>query len=119
MSIQLEHVTFDAADAAGLAAFWSGVFERPVDAEGNEFFATVGRAEPALSPVLMFIQVPEERAGKNRLHLDLASSDWSAEVDRLVGLGAKRLNEYDEYGAHWVTLADPEGNLFDVAEIRA
>ena len=66
----------------------------------------------------MFIQVPEERAAKNRLHLDLASADWSAEVDRVVGLGAKRVGEFDEYGAHWVTLADPEGNVFDLAEIR-
>ena len=66
----------------------------------------------------MFIQVPEERVGKNRLHLDLATADWAAEVDRLVGLGAKRLSEYDEYGTHWITLADPEGNVFDLAEIR-
>ena len=67
---------------------------------------------------LMFIQVPEKPTVKNRLHLDLATRNWSAEIDRLVGLGAKRLNEYDEYGAHWVTLSDPEGNLFDLAEIR-
>jgi hypothetical protein len=30
----------------------------------------------------------------------------------------KRVGEFDEYGAHWVTLADPEGNVFDLAEIR-
>ena len=40
----------------------------------------------------------------------------AAEIDRLVGLGAKRLDEHTEYGAHWITLADPEGNVFDVAE---
>ncbi|MFC0628982.1 VOC family protein [Kribbella deserti] len=119
MSIHLEHVTFDAANAADLAAFWGGVFERPVDADATQYFATVGRTDGGLSPVLMFIQVPEERAGKNRLHLDLATTNWPAEIDRLVDLGAKRLGEYDEYGAHWVTLADPEGNLFDLAEIRA
>jgi len=118
MAVHLEHVTFDATDAAALAAFWAQVFERPVDAEGNEFFATVGRDGATLSPVLMFLQVPEERAGKNRLHLDLASRDWAAEVDRLVGLGAKRVGEFDEYGSHWVTLADPDGNVFDLAEIR-
>ena len=116
MTVTLEHVTFDCADATGLAGFWAQVLEQPVDAGGNEFFATVNKGGDA--PALMFIQVPEERAGKNRLHLDLASADWAAEVDRIVGLGAKRLGEYDEYGAHWVTLADPEGNVFDLAEIR-
>jgi hypothetical protein len=116
MAVSVESVTFDCADAAALAGFWAGVVGKPVDADGNEFFATVGRQDDGLT--LMFAKVPEERAGKNRLHLDLASREWSAEVDRIVGLGAKRSGEYDEYGVHWVTLADPEGNLFDVAEIR-
>ena len=43
---------------------------------------------------------------------------FETEVDRLVGLGAKRLDEYDEYAVHWITFADPEGNLFDLAELR-
>jgi hypothetical protein len=116
MSITLEHVTFDCADATALATFWAAVLEQQVDAGGNEFFATVNKSGDG--PALMFIQVPEGRSGKNRLHLDLATAHWAAEIDRLVGLGAKRLDEYDEYGAHWVTLADPEGNLFDLAELR-
>jgi catechol 2,3-dioxygenase-like lactoylglutathione lyase family enzyme len=116
MSISIEHVTFDCTDAPALATFWAGVLEQEVDAGGNQFFATVNKSGDGVA--LMFIQVPEPRTAKNRLHLDLATADWSAEIDRLVGLGAKRLDEYDEYGAHWVTLADPEGNLFDLAEIR-
>jgi hypothetical protein len=117
MSITVEAVSVDCTDAAALAAFWAAVLERQVDDGGNEFFASVGRSEGA-APVLMFLQVPEPRNGKNRLHLDLATRDWAAEVDRLVSLGAKRLDEYDEYGIHWVTLADPEGNVFDLAELR-
>jgi predicted enzyme related to lactoylglutathione lyase len=116
MPIILEHVVFDCADAAALAGFWAQVMSQQVDADGNEFFATVNKGGDG--PALMFTQVPENRAGKNRLHLDLATADWAAEVDRIVGLGAKRVGEYDEYGAHWVTLADPEGNVFDLAEIR-
>jgi predicted enzyme related to lactoylglutathione lyase len=114
MSVTLESIAFDSADAAALATFWAGVFSTEVDAEANEFFATVNRA--ATGPTLMFLQVPEPRNGKNRLHLDLAAADWAAEVDRLVGLGAKPLDEHNEYGVHWITLADPEGNVFDVAE---
>ena len=116
MPVTLENVVFDCADATALATFWAGVLSSEVDAGGNGFFATVNRA--ADRPTFMFIQVPEPRTGKNRLHVDLASADWSAELDRLVGLGAKRLAEHDEYGTHWITLADPEGNVFDLAEIR-
>ena len=116
MPITLENIVFDCADANTLATFWAGVLSTEVDADGNQFFATVNRS--ADGPTLMFLQVPEPRNGKNRLHVDLATADWSAEVDRLVGLGAKRLDEHDEYGTHWITLADPEGNVFDLAEHR-
>lgn len=114
MPITLEHIVFDSRNAAELAGFWAGVLESTVDAEGNEFFATVNKGGDG--PALMFLQVPEPKAGKNRLHLDYSTGDWAAEVDRIVGLGAKRVGEFDEYGAHWVTLADPEGNVFDLAE---
>jgi len=114
MSITLENIAFDCADAAGLAAFWAAVLSAEVDADGNQFFATVNRA--AAGPTLMFLQVPEPRTVKNRVHLDLATADWSTELDRLLSLGAQRLEEHDEYGTHWITLADPEGNVFDLAE---
>jgi hypothetical protein len=117
MSISVEAVSFDCTDAATLATFWAAVLDRQVDDGGNEYFASVGKSDGA-APVLMFLQVPEPRNGKNRVHLDLATSDWAAQVDRLVSLGAKRLDEYDEYGIHWITLADPEGNVFDLAELR-
>ena len=116
MSITLENVVFDCADALELASFWAEVLSSKVDADGNKFFATMNRS--ADSPTLMFIQVPEPRSGKNRLHVDLVAGDWTAELDRLTALGAKRLDEHDEYGTHWITLADPEGNVFDLAERR-
>ena len=64
--------------------------------------------------------MPEERAGKNRLHLDLgaATGERHAEVERLVGLGATVVGERggDAEGLVWTTLTDPEGNEFCVAE---
>jgi hypothetical protein len=41
---------------------------------------------------------------------------WSALLERPVDLGAKRLGDFDEGGFEWATLADPEGNLFDIAK---
>ena len=114
MPVTLENVAVDCTNAKALATFWAAVLSTEVDADANEFFATL---KTGSGPTLMFLQVPEPRNGKNRLHLDLATADWSAEVDRLVGLGAKRLDEHDEYGTHWITLADPEGNVFDLARV--
>ena len=118
MSIALENVVFDCTDAAALATFWADVLSSEVDADGNQFFATVNRS--AGGPTLMFVQVPEPRSGKNRLHLDLGAPEGgrAAEVARLVGLGATVLGERggDAEGLVWTTLTDPEGNEFCVAE---
>jgi len=119
MSLSFEQIVVDCADAAALAEFWSGVLDTPVDGGANEFFATVGRTGDApLRPAFMFVKVPEERAGKNRLHVDLVSAEWRAEIDRVIGLGAKHVAEFDEYGTKWVTLQDPEGNVFDIGAGR-
>ena len=69
-------------------------------------------------PALLFQQVPEETPGKNRLHLDLApvGRDQRAEVERLVMLGAKVLD--DPADDPWIVLADPEGNEFCVLPPR-
>jgi predicted enzyme related to lactoylglutathione lyase len=114
-SLTLGYVTFDAADAGRLAAFWAGVLRRPVDDGASEQFATVGAdGDDPLLPALMFIQVPEPKIGKNRIHIDLLAGDWRAEVDRVVELGGTNVGEFDESGAVWATLADTEGNVFDI-----
>ncbi len=114
-SLTLGHVTFDAAGATALATFWSSVLDRPVDEGATEFFATVGMtSDEPLRPAFMFIQVPELRTGKNRIHVDLLAVEWQLEVERVVALGASKVGEFDEYGAKWATLADPEGVLFDI-----
>ncbi|MEU6409299.1 VOC family protein [Microbispora sp. NPDC046933] len=65
---------------------------------------------------ILFHAVPEPKAGKNRLHIDLHAGPErrDAEVDRLKALGATVLRTVQEPGGHHVTMADPEGNEFDV-----
>ena len=56
------------------------------------------------------------KTGKNRLHFDLAppaDSDQQTEVDRLISLGATRLN-IGQGDVDWVVMADPDGNAFCV-----
>jgi predicted enzyme related to lactoylglutathione lyase len=111
-------VTTDCADPKALATFWAAAMGTTVSGDYGEF---VMLAPPvAGGPVLGFQKVPEGRAGKNRLHLDLVAPAGArqAEVERLVGLGATVLGERggDAEGFVWTTLTDPEGNEFCVAE---
>jgi uncharacterized glyoxalase superfamily protein PhnB len=112
--IKLANVTIDCSgNATDLATFYATLLGRQVDEGASEFFATAGRAAGE-APLLMFIRVPDRTPGKNSVHLDLHTEDIPAAVERAVALGAKQVGDFDEYGAKWTTLADPEGNLFDV-----
>ncbi|MBF6465347.1 VOC family protein [Nocardia beijingensis] len=112
MTLSIAHVTIDCENAGALAEFWSQLLETPVDPDPTPEFATVGRAAGA-APVLMFTRVPDKNPGKNVIHLDLHASGRD-EVARAIDLGAKHVADYDEWGLRWTTLADPEGNLFDI-----
>ena len=109
----IANVTVDCDHAAGLAAFYAALLDRQVDDGASEYFATVGRAAGA-QPVLMFIKVPDRTPGKNSVHVDFHTPDVPAGVARAAALGAKQVADFDEYGAVWTTMTDPEGNLFDI-----
>ncbi|SCF14326.1 hypothetical protein GA0070607_6068 [Micromonospora coriariae] len=74
-----------------------------------------------MSPTVVFIQVPEGKTVKNRLHLDVSPIDGSTEdeVTRLLGLGATRTDVGQGAGRSWVVMADPEGNEFCVLRTLA
>ena len=125
MTCRISHTTFDAHDAYAQSVFWSQVLdwaEDPRDSNepGHEecmIFSPDGRQR------LLFIEVPETKQLKNRLHLDLAADDDTsrdAEVERVLGLGATMhadLRTPD--GGGWATLIDPEGNEFCILRSRS
>ena len=127
---KIASVTFDCADALVVGRFWSAALGRPLDPEASSDFATIGFAgrrdsvgwapvEREGDPTWMFAKVPEPKTAKNRLHLDLMTPDPEAEIARLVGLGATRVADVEEYGYEWTVMADPEGNEFCVAKARS
>ncbi|MGW5387505.1 VOC family protein [Nocardia sp. NPDC003963] len=116
MGLTIACTTYDCADAAELANFYARLLGHPVDPEAGEFFATVGR-ESGMTPPLMFVKVPERTPGKNSIHLDLLADDLPAEIERALALGARHIGDFGESGMKWTTLADPEGNLFDIAAL--
>ncbi|MGF1429913.1 VOC family protein [Kitasatospora sp. LaBMicrA B282] len=127
MTARVRSITFDCVDPAALAAFWAAVTGRTVVDDGTAAEPEYLLADPAdpLQPNLLFLPVPEGKAVKNRLHLDLQPTDHprETEVDRLLSLGATLLADHRTAdGTGWAVLADPEGNEFCVersAEERA
>ena len=123
MATRLVHLVIDAADPPGLARFWSAALGWEVGAEepGEVVVWPHGYdyPDPGALP-LVFVPVPEPKAGKNRVHIDLASTSaahQAAQVDRLLGLGATRA-DIGQGEVPWVVLADPEGNEFCVLDPR-
>jgi hypothetical protein len=112
MSTSVLGLSIDCRDAAEVARFWADLLGSCVSPGATAAFAAIdadGRA-----PRLTFHQVPEAKELKNRLHLDLISSQFEAESDRLLSLGATRIRDLEQGGARWTTFADPEGNEFDL-----
>jgi predicted enzyme related to lactoylglutathione lyase len=114
MSITFVGAAFDTPDAANIAEFWSAVLGRPVNAGATADHAAIDATSPDLGPRLTFHRVPEAKSVKNRFHPDLMSTDFDADIERLTGLGATVLNEVSAGSARWTTLADPDGNEFDL-----
>lgn len=119
MTVQLAAVTFDCEDAMTVGNFWAAALDRPLDGHSTRDFATIGMADGHTvgdTNAWMFACVPEPKAAKNRMHIDFATDDREAEVNRLIGLGAKRGEDQQEWGFAWTVMQDPEGNEFCVAQ---
>lgn len=111
-------VVIDCRDAKAQAQFWSAVLQQPITYEAEDEDEFVVSAHEGAEPELIFAPVPEEKTVKNRLHIDLAPDDRDAEVERIVGLGATRIDVGQTGEETWVVLADPEGNEFCVLSAR-
>jgi predicted enzyme related to lactoylglutathione lyase len=115
---EVRSITVDCTDPYRQALFWSEVTGWQEDPDDpNHPDDPEGRIVAGQGFSLLFIPVPEAKAGKNRMHLDLLPTNRSRdeEVERLLGLGATLVEDHRKAdGAGWVTLADPEGNEFCV-----
>jgi catechol 2,3-dioxygenase-like lactoylglutathione lyase family enzyme len=111
-------VVLDSVDPRAIAEFWCAALGyRQVGDLGQFVVLAPGPGEPG--PVMILQRVPEERAGKNRAHLDLHPADPQAHLARLEGLGAQRIGDsvtelQEQLGVWWQRMADPQGNEFCV-----
>ena len=117
MDLRIQCLCIDTADPAKLAGFWQAALGwRRTHEEDDQVVLEppAGSPEDGVAPDLLFLRVPEDKAGKNRLHLDLRPKDQAAEVARLEALGARRADVGQGAAVSWVVMADPEGNEFCV-----
>jgi hypothetical protein len=116
MTLTLGMVTTDTHDAMELGRWWAEQTGAQVTETYDGWFVVVKGG--SLPVILAFQKVEDATPAKNRLHLDLSADDMDAEVDRLVGAGATLVGKRGDESFRWVTLADPHGNQFDVADSR-
>jgi predicted enzyme related to lactoylglutathione lyase len=110
------YVTIDAVDAERAAEFWAALLGTEIDEwfDDRRFAFLKGRDG---LPVVCIQRVPEAKQGKNRVHLDLGVSDLDEATRRVEELGGRwvdgQTRVLDPFT--WRTMADPDGNEFDVA----
>lgn len=122
MSSRFTEIVIDCHDPRLLAEFWCAVLGYEIIDDTGQEVEIAGwtpskestRQQP-MPPTLLFVPVPDSKTVKNRLHIDASPFDCErdAEVERLIGLGARRI-DIGQGEQSWVVLADPEGNEFCV-----
>lgn len=132
MALRWYSVVVDCHDLHAQARWWADVLDWQLAFDADDEAAIVPKhatdqpfsaqewTKPG--PGLVFVAVPEGKAIKNRLHIDLAphsTDDRDALIESLLARGATRVDVgQDEAAVSWTVLADPEGNEFCVLSAR-
>ena len=131
MALRWYTVVVDSRDVHAQARWWAEVMDWQVVFEADDEVVIVPswvsldllKETPweRQGPGMVFVPVPEGKQVKNRLHIDLAphtSQDRDTEIQRLLDLGATRVEVGQGEDVTWTVLADPEGNEFCVLSSR-
>jgi hypothetical protein len=126
MTSFVSHTTVDCAHAYARSEWWKQLLGY-VDVDGDPNLP--GHEEcmildPGSGHRILFIEVPDPRSVKNRLHFDLRprSGTREEEVERVRALGATEVADHRGQhgpGTGWVVFADPEGNQFCILRSQA
>ena len=112
-------MTFVSHNRLLLAEFWSAVLDYETE-KWPVIDGATSKPRDGGVPHIAFIKAPEAKTAKNRLHLDIQPVDGAmeSEVERLVELGATRIDVFNEPSETWTVMNDPEGNEFCVLKPR-
>ncbi|MGR8009169.1 VOC family protein [Streptomyces hypolithicus] len=127
MASRFEQLVVECRAPRTLAAFWCSALDYTVHEDRDGELVEIGPAAfapldelrgRAVAPQLVFARSESAKGPdrKNRLHLDVCPIDrgQDAEVERLLALGARRIDVGAPKDESWTVLADPEGNEFCV-----
>lgn len=117
MTSRLDALCLDANDPLRLARFWAEALGWEINNESHDEIGLVPTDDTRFQ--ILFEPVPEQKAGKNRIHLDLTTTsidDQNETVERLLKLGARHIDVGQGPDDGHVVLADPEGNEFCIIE---
>ena len=117
MTLQVTEIVVDCAAHDAVVDFWLAALGGYRRVDVNEQYVGITPEEPGVGrPAILFQKVPEPKAVKNRVHLDLRGDSMRDEVERLTGLGATSIAERTlGENLRWTVMADPEGNEFCVS----
>jgi hypothetical protein len=117
VTLRLGEIVIDCADHDTVVAFWLAAMGDYARVDVNEQYVAIASVEKAIGrPAILFQKVPEPKVVKNRVHLDLRGESMTAEVARLIRLGATFIAERSlGDDVRWTVMADPEGNEFCVS----
>lgn len=112
MTSRIAALAIDAIDPRLVAGFWCAVLDWKV-VEEDAGIISIAPKDGAW-PTIDIVPVPESKTLKNRLHLDLRADGVTTEreLERLISLGASRVDVGQGQDVSWVVLGDPEGNEF-------
>ena len=112
MPSRIAVIAIDAVQPQVVAEFWCEVLGWGVVGVDGDL-VSIGPKD-ASWPTIDVVAVPEGKAVKNRLHLDLRADGTSTqqELQRLLELGARHTDVGQATDSSWVVLSDPEGNEF-------
>jgi predicted enzyme related to lactoylglutathione lyase len=115
--LRLNHITFACEDPRRLAEFWAGVLDEYAPDSRHESWAAAGPG-----PELFFKRMEKSATIELPIHLDVNVPDREAELQRLLGLGAKlvetKSHSIGELSETWTVMRDPEGNGFCIQSPR-
>lgn len=114
-ALQIGSIVWGVRDIPAAVAFWCAALSyKPLREPSQDWAIPVPREGTGVQ--LAISQVSSDAENHQRHHLDLYARDGEAEVERLIGLGARRVDWRYPEGADYVVLRDPDGNTFCVIE---
>lgn len=122
MACRISELVLECRDPEALALFWCSVLDFVVLDREDHGSVEIGPPTGfgGAQPTIILSQNAEPAKGKSRLHIDVnaTDSDQEAELERLLGLGARPASIGQTGEESWHVLQDPEGNEFCLLKAR-